>query len=354
MSPGLKAQRIKRLGHEIGLDRIGIVRAGPVRNSAYYRRWLQAGHAGSMTYLHRNVPFREDPSRLLPGARSIICAAMSYRRPPESAPASPNPTGRVAQYARGRDYHVVLRRRLEQLIQRLRAELDEPFDARVFVDTGPLLERELAAAAGIGWIGKNTLVLHPTLGSYFVLGEILTTLELEPDQPATDHCGTCTRCLEACPTGAFPAPYQMNATRCIAYWTIEHRGEIPPELHPAIGDWVFGCDVCQEVCPYNRDAPPAGDPELASERLPARLDLFELLELRSSAYKRLVRGTAARRATRTMWQRNARIALQNALRAGPSPGNPGQSAAMLQAGSGRQPVSQTRVLADASDKPLGG
>lgn len=311
MTPGVKAILVKRLARELGFDRTGIARAGPVRNAAYYRDWLAAGHAGSMTYLHRNVPFREDPSGLLDGARSVICLAMNYRRADDAASPDSTGSGRVAQYVRGRDYHVVLRDRMRRLMDRLREELDEPFAARAFVDTGPLLERELAAAAGIGWIGKNTMVLHERLGSFFFLGEILTTLELAEDSPATDHCGACTRCLDACPTQAFPAPYQMDASRCISYLTIEHRGDIPADLHAAMGDWVYGCDVCQDVCPYNREAPAGGDPDLMADLLPPRLDLAALAALRSGDYRRLVRGTAGRRATRTMWRRNADIVRRN-------------------------------------------
>jgi epoxyqueuosine reductase len=201
---------------------------------------------------------------------------------------------------------------LEELLVRMRAEFEEPFEARCFVDTGPLIERELAAAAGIGWIGKNTLVMHERLGSYLFLGEIVTTLELAPDAPVTDHCGTCRRCLDACPTQAFPAPYEMDATRCISYLTIEHRGEIPDDLSPRIGDWVYGCDVCQEVCPHNAKTPLASDSELTADRIPARLTLATLTELTAGSYRRLTEGTAARRATRRMWQRNTAIALHNA------------------------------------------
>jgi epoxyqueuosine reductase len=179
------------------------------------------------------------------------------------------------------------------------------------VDTGPLIERELAAAAEIGWIGKNTLVMHESLGSYLFLGEIVTTLDLAPDSPATDHCGTCTRCLEACPTQAFPAPYQMDASRCISYLTIEHRGEMPPDLGAKLEGWVYGCDVCQEVCPHNAKSPNSKNLELTSERIPAILPLAPLARLSSGDYKRLTKGTAAVRATRRMWHRNAAIALAN-------------------------------------------
>ncbi|MEP0845831.1 MAG: tRNA epoxyqueuosine(34) reductase QueG [Phycisphaerae bacterium] len=336
----MKAIRVKRIARELGFDRLRIVRAGPVRNARYYRDWLAAGYAGSMRYLHRNTDCRADSSHILPGARSIICAALSYRRATEKdrlpsrvaartaggtagvgmPPAVP--TGRVAQYVRGPDYHLVLRQRLGVLVDHMRAEIDEPFDARVCVDTAPLLERELAAAAGVGWIGKNTLVIDPALGSFLFLGEVVSTLELAPDEPATDHCGTCTRCLDACPTRALVAPYQMDASRCISYLTIEHRGEIPADLRDGIGEWVYGCDVCQDVCPFNAKAPPAHDAEIVREYIPSRLELPQLARLTPGDYKRLVRGTAAGRATRAMWQRNAEIALRNgAERSAGTPSN---------------------------------
>ena len=303
---------VKDLARQAGLDRVGIARAAPASRADYYRAWLAAGYAGTMAYLGRNVRFREDPAALLPGARSIICVAAGYKRPepPTPAPDDP-PTGRVARYARGWDYHHVLRDKLNRLVAGLRSTLDEPFETRICVDTAPILERDLAAAAGLGWIGKNTLLIDARLGSYLLLGECLTTLELVPDEPQVDHCGTCTACLDACPTQAFPQPYVLDASRCISYLTIEHRGDIPPALRPRVGDWVFGCDICQEVCPHNRRAPDATDAELAADLVPGRLPLHELVALRSGQYRRLVRDTALRRATRNMLRRNAAIALEN-------------------------------------------
>ncbi len=317
MTPSAKADLVKRLARAAGLDRAGIAPARPLPRAAYYMSWLAAGHAGSMAWLHRNISLRLDPRELLEGARSIICAALSYHRPQDRQGAAPpcppadGPTGRIAQYARGRDYHAVLREMLDEVVRELRARLDEPFEARVFVDTGPLLERELAARAGLGWIGKNTLLLHEKLGSYLFLGEIVTTLELEPDAPLPDHCGSCTRCLEACPTRAFPAPYQMDASRCISYLTIEHRGVIPESLHAGIGEWLYGCDICQEVCPFNAKAPPAAHPDVLADRLPGRIGLERVLEISQEDYRQLTRGTAGTRARRDMWRRNAAIVLGN-------------------------------------------
>lgn len=324
MTPRDKARLVHDLARAVGFDLIGIAPAVPSQRAEHYRDWLAAGHAGTMRYLHENVPVRADPRHLLPGARAIICAAMNYRRAdgyvgshPAPAPSDPlrsedsEAGGRVAQYARGADYHTVLHRLLGTLEQRLRAALSEPFAARVVVDTQPLFEREVAARAGLGWIGRNTCLLHPEWGSYLVLGELLTTLELAADEPLTERCGTCRRCLEACPTQAFEGPYKLNATRCLSYWTIEERGPIPVEFHAALGDRVLGCDVCQQVCPYNARAPLAVHPELGRDVLGPQLNLVDLVALRSAGYRKLVRGTAGRRATGSMWQRNAALVLGN-------------------------------------------
>jgi epoxyqueuosine reductase len=313
MTPDEKTSLVKSLAAALGFDRVGVTPARPLERAAYYRHWLARGHASSMGYLHRNVDLRCDPAQILPGAKSIVCTAVSYKRvEPPPADRAAGPTGRVSGYARGRDYHVVLRGMLEALRREMQRAIDTPFESRAFVDTGPLIERELAAAAGLGWIGKNTMLMHERLGSFLFLGEIATTLELAPDGPATDHCGTCTRCLDACPTNAFPAPYQLDASRCISYLTIEHRGDVQPDLARQTGDWVYGCDVCQDVCPFNAKAPLGRGAELAEERIPARVPLVPLTALTSGDYRRLTEGTAARRASRQMWQRNAAVALNNA------------------------------------------
>jgi epoxyqueuosine reductase len=312
-----KTRLIKALALTLGFDRVGIARAGPSPRTKYYREWLARGYAGSMRYLHRNVERRENPAGLLPGARSVICVTLNYRRSqPRASPPGGGPVGRIAQYARGVDYHRVMGSMLDEMVKTLRERFQEPFKHRTFVDTGPVLERELAATAGLGWIGKNTMLLHERLGSYLFLAEVITNLDLDPDEPATGRCGSCTRCLDACPTKAFPKPYQLDASRCIAYFTIEHRGEVPEQYHEPIGDWVYGCDVCQQVCPFNRRAPLATHPGITADRLPEYLPLVDLLRLRSGEYRRLTEGTAARRARRNTWRRNAAIALGNAKNVG--------------------------------------
>lgn len=247
---------------------------------------------------------------MLPVARSVIVVALNYKQP-EPSPTDERHRGRVAMYAWGEDYHVVIRDKLELMVSQLRAELGDPFEARVCVDTSAIIEREYAVKAGVGWIGKNTLVMHQSLGSYFFLGVVVADLELLPDVPEPDHCGSCTRCLDACPTGAFPTAYQMDASRCISYLTIEHRGDIEPALAPQIGDWVFGCDVCQAVCPHNRDAPTMKEPRFLGSAESARPALHDVLGWDEALYAAYVEGRATDRAKRLMWKRNATIALHN-------------------------------------------
>ena len=219
----------------------------------------------------------------------------------------------MARYAWGDDYHKVLKRKLFAVADNLREAIGQSFEAKACVDTAPIVEREFAAAAGVGWIGKNTMVIDRTRGSYFVLGLLVTTLDMEPDEPAIDHCGTCSRCLDACPTQAFPAPYEMDASRCISYLTIERREGIPQDLEPLIGDWVFGCDICQEVCPYNRKAPSTSEPRFAVRPPAPRPVLEEILTWSEDEWRARAAGTAMTRATPAMIQRNAGIARRNLL-----------------------------------------
>ena len=268
-----------------------------------------------MEYLHRHFKERAHPAALLEGARSIIVVARLYHQPNEPAPTDdPRPRGLVAMYAWGEDYHEVIKAKLFKMAERMRTELPHAFAFRVCVDTAPLLERELAAAAGIGWIGKNTLVLDQRLGSYFFLGALVTTLDLAPDESLPDRCGTCTACLNACPTDAFPAPYEMDASRCVSYLTIEHRGTAPEDLQPLMGDWLFGCDVCQQVCPYNRHAPVTTEPRFAVRDPWPQPLLDDVLAWTMDDYRERLRGSAMKRAKFEMWQRNARIAKRNAER----------------------------------------
>jgi epoxyqueuosine reductase len=315
---GVEIRRIiEELARGEGFELCGFAPAEAVERADRYREWLAAGRAGSMAYLHRHVSERLDARELLPGARTVIVCGLNYHQPAPAPPTDAESHGRVAMYAWGDDYHRVMKRKLFAVVDALRAGTDEAFDAKVCVDTAPLLERENAMRAGIGWIGKNTLVLNQHIGSYFFLGEIVTTLDLPTDGPAMDHCGSCTRCLEACPTQAFPAPYQMDATRCISYLTIEERApDVPAELKPLMDDWVFGCDVCQQVCPYNREAPPTQEPRFAVREPGPAPKLSDLLGWTDDEYRRVLSGSAIKRAKPDMLRRNARIAARSARRSG--------------------------------------
>jgi epoxyqueuosine reductase len=300
---------------EAGFDRAGVARLEPSDHGEALRRWLERGDHASMEWLERRTEVRTDPRRLLDGARSALCVALHYSPLRGEPEASGDLWPRVARYARGVDYHDLMTRRLRALGERVEASFPGA-RSRAYVDTGPILERELAQRAGLGRIGKNTNLLHRQ-GSWFLLGELLLTLELEPDQPlAADLCGSCTLCLEACPTGALPEPYRLDSRRCISFWTIEHRGAIPVDARPGMGEWVFGCDVCQEVCPWNRKPgrDGVGDYDHPELRLPAEraeLDLEALLRLGVDDYVGRFRGSPMKRARRAGLRRNAAVVAGN-------------------------------------------
>jgi epoxyqueuosine reductase len=313
----LDAERAIALALGVGFDLAGVAAAAPSPESAAFRDWLARGFAGEMQYLARRVEERVDPSRLFAGARSILAVALVY----DAEPGRPEPArgqGIVARYAGGEDYHDVVGERLRALAAALEAAAGRAFSHRAYVDTGPVLERVHAARAGIGWIGKNTCLIHPQLGSYLFLGVLITDLELAPGEPMADHCGSCTACLDACPTQAFVAPRVLDATRCIAYTTIELRGPIAPELRAGHGAHVFGCDVCQEVCPWNarpRRLRPA-DPLGLRARLVPRADWLRpslewLLALDEEAFRASTRRSALRRAKHRGLLRNALLAAGN-------------------------------------------
>ena len=240
---------LKVKAESIGFDLFGVSDASAPDHLEHYRLWLAEGCHGEMGYLERHLPLKADPQSLLPEARSILVVALSYYRP--EALSKTRPEFRIARYARGDDYHGFMKRMLEQLGTAM-AEKVPDLAWRAFVDSGPLLERELAQRAGLGWIAKNTCLISPQQGSFLLLGCLLTDLAIEPDKPFTAfHCGSCTRCIDACPTGAIEAPHWLDARKCISYWTIEQREAIPEPLRSQHGDWAFGCDICQEVCPWN-------------------------------------------------------------------------------------------------------
>lgn len=310
MSPKERTEYIKSQARLVGLDRCGTATLAPIGRGDYVREFLARGRAGSMAYLSRHLSSRLNARELLEEAQSVVVVALSYKQQ-LPAPQDSRPRGRVAMYAWGDDYHKVLKQKLVTLADRMREAFGEGCKTRTCVDTAPIIERELAAMAGVGWIGKNTLAIHEKMGSYFFLGEILTTAELEADEPAVDHCGSCRACLDACPTDAFVAPYQMDASRCVSYLTIEHRGDISRVFADMMGDWVFGCDICQEVCPYNRNAPQGGEPRFQAKPGRARPAFDTILRWDEQAYRDELRGSAIKRAKLDMLKRNALIAAEN-------------------------------------------
>ena len=265
MTPEARSREIKARATALGFDAAGIATLERNAHSAELDRWLAAGYAGSMTYLHRQASKRREPRRIMPEATAAVVTLTNYFHPnaDQAAPPDPRPA-RVAQYAQSEDYHGVLGRRLSRLAAAIR-DTGPGVHTRCYVDAGPVPERDLAQRAGLGWIGKNMMLIHPRLGSFTFIGVVLTDAPLAPDVPfEADRCGSCRRCLDACPTGAFVEPHLMDARRCISYLTIEHRGDFTEPAQKMVGDWLFGCDVCQDVCPWNITfASPTSDPELA-------------------------------------------------------------------------------------------
>jgi epoxyqueuosine reductase len=295
---------IKEQARALGFSLAGIARAAEADDFVHLQAWLARGFAGTMGYMGRHADARRAPVSILPNVRSVVMVAMEYGevsrnqgvRQPKAAIA-----GKIARYARGPDYHNVLRAKLKELLKWVRAHRPD-CQGRAVVDTAPLLERDFARRAGLGWIGKNTMLINKYRGSYFFLGALLLDLELTPDAPHSGfHCGTCTACLDACPTTAFPEPGVLDARRCISYLTIEHRGPMANELRSDVGDWIFGCDICQEVCPWNRRD--RTEPEL--------VDPVEMLGLSDAEFRRRFGGSAMERTRRRGLARNAAIVLGN-------------------------------------------
>lgn len=298
----------------LGFAEAGVCPAAPSDFAAEYRRWIDEGRHGEMGYLARNVESRLDPRALMPGARSIIMVADQYHKRGDDDPPIPSGEGRITRYARGDDYHEVMKKRLHSLCDTLRGEHDG-HQFRAFVDTAPVMEREHAARAGLGWVGKNTLLIHPRRGSWLLLGGVLTSLELTTDtpDPVPDHCGTCTRCIDACPTGAI-TPYSVDARRCVSYLTIEHRSPIDAGLREGLGDWLYGCDVCQEVCPHNSARDPwvdVGESHPAYTPRRASFPLQDVLNWHADDRSRILSKSAMKRAGLQMLQRNARTVMDN-------------------------------------------
>ncbi len=312
--PATQLARIRQWAVELGFARLGVAAVELDEDAAHLRDWLAAGRHGDMAWMARHGELREKPATLRPGTLSVLSVRMDYAGSETAADWAALADGRrayVARYARGRDYHKLMRTRLQKLADRIAAEVG-PFGHRVFVDSAPVLERALARNAGLGWIGKHTCLIDRDNGSWFFLGEIYTDLALPVDAPASAHCGTCTRCIEVCPTAAITAPYQLDARRCIAYLTIEHEGAIPEAFRQPIGNRVFGCDDCQLVCPWNKFAKLASEPDFRARNRLDAAGLVELFAWTEEEFLQRTEGSAIRRLGHERWLRNIAVGLGNA------------------------------------------
>jgi epoxyqueuosine reductase len=307
-------EQIKRWGRELGFDAIAVAGIDLAEDEARLMEWLGLGWHGEMEYMERHGTRRARPADLVPGTVSVVTARLNY----SAAEARPvrevlDDPGRafVARYAMGRDYHKVLRAKLQSLADRMIAELG-PFHYRVFTDSAPVMEVALAAKSGLGWRGKHTLLLSRDAGSLFFLGELFVSLDLAKDAPTSAHCGTCERCIEVCPTRAIVGPYQLDARRCVSYLTIEHKGAIPGELRPLMGNRIYGCDDCQVVCPWNKYARASDDPDFAVRNGLDDVTLIDLFAWSEEEFNRRLEGSAIRRIGHERWLRNIAVALGNA------------------------------------------
>jgi epoxyqueuosine reductase len=308
----LTSSAIKTRALGIGFDRCGIAPVGEFPELRFLGEWIGRGYAGRMAYMARTAGRRADARQVVPSARSVIVTASVYNVDrPYSVEVSDRDTALVSRYAWGDDYHRAIGARLESLLAWMREASTEPFEARAYVDTGPVQERVYAQYAGVGWIGKNTCVIDPELGSWLFLGEILCSLPLEPDPPALDQCGTCALCLEACPTGAFVEPRVLDATRCLSYLTIELKDAIPEDKRPDLGAHIFGCDICQEVCPWNATPARSRRPEWQPRPGLDRPRLVDLWRSTDEELQSLVQGTPLTRPTLTGLRRNVAVAIGN-------------------------------------------
>lgn len=304
---------IKQQALTLGFDACGIAPVTGLPDLGHLRPWLEKGYAGEMTFLANTADQRADARGVLPSARCVIVTATLYNTDrPYSTTCTDANRAHVSRYAWGDDYHRVLMRRLDTLVAWMHQQHPEPFEAAPYVDTGALQERAYAQHAGVGWVGKNCCVIHPTLGSFVFLAEIVCSLPLPPDPPARDRCGHCTLCIDACPTEALIAPHVLDARRCISYLTIEHRGEIAPALQEGIETRVYGCDVCQEVCPYNVTAPASNDPAWQPRPVWDRRSVADLLGLDAAELRAGLVGSAMTRARTAGLRRNFRMAAVNA------------------------------------------
>ncbi len=303
---------IRQHALSIGFDACGFSRARRLdEEESRFEQWLKQGRHGSMQWMENHFEKRLDPRVLVPGARSVISVVMSYNQPDtfrtiDLTPDSP----RISKYALGDDYHDVMRPKLYELFEYIR-EVVGPVEGRAFVDSAPVMDKTWARLSGIGWIGKNSNMLNKQLGSYYFIGELILDAEFEYDSPTTDHCGTCTRCIDACPTGAIYEPYQVDGSKCISYFTIELRDAVPTEYHSAIGNWMYGCDICQDVCPWNRKAAPGSESALFARNDLMNTDINFWEELNLEEYRKMFKGSAVKRAKFDGLKRNISIVSAN-------------------------------------------
>ena len=303
--------RIKEHAQRLGFELVGFSPVQTPAHEASFSDWLRKGLSGGLEYMKRTESLRRDPRQLVPWAQSVISVAMNYFVPlPRPSPA-PACSGWISRYAWGDDYHAIVKGRLDELLSIIASITNRPVQGRGFVDSGPVLERSFAGVAGFGWIGKNTQLISPKKGSWFFLGELFLDMPLTYDRPIRDRCGRCELCLEACPTGAFVGPFVLDARRCISYLTIELKGSIPRHLRPLIGNHIFGCDICQEVCPYNVKAPTTTEPGYAPREGLYAPELIPLLSLSQEDFRSRFRNSPISRAKRRGFLRNVAVALGN-------------------------------------------
>lgn len=312
-TPETLSAEIKQAAQQVGFDLVGI---SPVRlppHGESFAAWLREGFAGELAYMNRTEALRRDPHKLVPWAQSIISVGMNYFTPSTRPGSAAGAEGWVSRYAWGDDYHELVKARLEQLLENIRTLCGDPVEGRAFVDSGPVLERDVAGVAGLGWIGKNTHLISPKRGSWFFLGELFVDLRLAYDRPMRDRCGQCDLCLKACPANAFVGPYVLDARRCISYLTIELKGAMPRHLRPLVGNHIFGCDICQEVCPYNVKAQATAEAAFGPRPGLFAPQLIPLLSLTDAEFRQRFRGSPILRAKRRGFLRNVAVALGNLM-----------------------------------------
>lgn len=302
-----RKRALVREAKSLGFDAVGVSQAGFLEEEAdRLEEWLRRDYHGEMAYLARNVDKRLDPRKLVPGAKSVVSLLYNYHT--EAQPTDPE-APRVARYAQGQDYHYVIKWKLKELMKWAQREWGE-VGGRVFVDSAPIHERAWAAKSGLGWVGKNSLLLNQGMGSYFFIAELIIDVDLEPDAPTADHCGTCTRCIDACPTGAIIQSGVVDGSKCISYFTIELRGAIPEPVHQHLSPWVFGCDVCQEVCPWNRHATPHNEPQFAPHPELLGMKRRDWEEMTEEVFHDVFKGTAVKRTGYEGLMRNVQAAFK--------------------------------------------